>query len=196
MAPDLLATSAGEPSLPEPDRYWAAQDWEAWMCIALDQARQAGRHGEAPVGALLLGRAPDADELDRSPLILARAYNSPIRLHDPTAHAELLCLRQAARMLGNYRLPQTVLVCTLEPCLMCLGALVHARCAGLVYGAPDPKAGAARSRLDGPRLPFLNHRFWIVDGVLAAECGALLSQFFQTRRQAKKAEKELSFPGA
>lgn len=189
MGLDSLALPTGAARLPKPDPYWAGQDWPAWMRLALGLAQQAAAQGEAPVGAILLGRAPEADELDRSPLLLARACNSPIRNNDPTAHAELLCLRQAARLLGNYRLPQTVLVCTLEPCLMCLGALIHARCAGLVYGAPDPKAGAARSRLDGARLPFLNHRFWILDNILSNECGALLSGFFRERRREKKVGK-------
>jgi tRNA(adenine34) deaminase len=114
--------------------------------------------------------------------VLSRAHNAPISRSDPTAHAEILALRRGARALGNYRLEGAVLAVTLEPCLMCLGALVQARVAGLVYGAADPKAGAVASCLPGPGLPFLNHRFWAVGGVRAADCAALLQAFFRRRR--------------
>jgi tRNA(adenine34) deaminase len=143
------------------------------MGLALDQARLAASRGEAPVGAVLVARDGG---------LLAQAHNAPISLHDPTAHAELLCLRQAAQATGNYRLDAPVLVATLEPCLMCVGAMVHARIGGLVFGARDPKAGAALSCLEGPRLPFLNHRFPVLPDVRSEECGALLREFFAARR--------------
>ncbi|GAB7080512.1 tRNA adenosine(34) deaminase TadA [Megalodesulfovibrio paquesii] len=149
-------------------------DWEAVMQLALDQARQAAAHEEAPVGAVLL---------DAAGAVLARGHNAPVATADPTAHAEILTLRAAALAAGNYRLPGSVLVCTLEPCVMCLGALVHARVAGVVFGALDAKAGALVSNLPGAALPFFNHRFWTLGGVLAEDCGALLSSFFRTRRR-------------
>ncbi len=150
-----------------------AVDWAPLMRQALELAAVGRDLGEVPVAALLLSAQGD---------ILARAHNSPLTLHDPTAHAEMLCLRQAAAALGNYRLEGTVLLTTLEPCLMCVGALIHARIAGLVFGARDPKSGAVLSRLNATTLDFVNHRFWIQEGVLAEECGAVLSSFFRERR--------------
>jgi len=144
------------------------------MALAFDEACAAAREDETPVGAVLLG----ADGT-----VLARAHNRNITLHDPTAHAEILCLRQAGQQLGNYRLSETILAVTLEPCLMCVGALVHARVAGIVFAAADPKAGALVSNLDAVNLPFLNHRPWILQGVMAEECGALLKRFFLARRK-------------
>jgi len=170
-----------------PDAFWAAQDFIPWMEIALDEAAQAATAGEAPVGAVLIG--VDTTAGSSTIALFGRGRNNPIGLNDPTAHAEILCLRQAAAKLGNYRTPNTVLVTTLEPCLMCLGALVHARVSGLVIGARDPKSGAVLSQLDGTALPFLNHRLWVLDGILADRCSALLSTFFQRRRTEKKAEK-------
>lgn len=143
------------------------------MRLALEEARAAEAEGEVPVGAVLVSRDGE---------ILARAHNAPIGHHDPTAHAEILALRQAAERVANYRLDAPVLVVTLEPCLMCMGALVHARVGGLVFGAADPKTGAAASCLEVPRLPFLNHSFPVQGGVLAEECGALLKDFFAARR--------------
>jgi tRNA(adenine34) deaminase len=137
-------------------------DWAELMAPALAEARAAGDAGEVPVGAALYG--PDGS-------LLARAHNAPITLNDPTAHAEMRVLRLAAQALGNYRLEGCVLAVTLEPCLMCLGAMVHARVAGLVFGARDPKTGAALSQLEGFALP-----------VLAEECSALLRDFFAARR--------------
>lgn len=151
-------------------------EWESVMRLALEQARLAAQADEAPVGAVLL----DADGR-----LLATGHNAPIAMADPTAHAEILALRAAARATGNYRLPGSVLVCTLEPCVMCLGALVHARVAGVVFGALDPKAGAVASNLPGAALPFFNHRFWTLGGVLGDECGGLLSDFFRARRNAR-----------
>lgn len=150
------------------------------MARALRQAWQTGRRGEAPVGAVVLEAATGR--------ILAETGNAPIAQNDPTAHAEILALRQTARTLGNYRLTGCLLAVTLEPCLMCLGAIVHARIGGLVFGARDPKAGAVVSNLDGPALPFLNHRFPVLEGVLARECGLILSRFFAGRRRIKGGE--------
>ena len=152
--------------------------WRSWRLViarALKEARLAAKRGEAPVGAVVV----DA----QTGRILGEAGNSPILLSDPTAHAEILALRQAAQVTGNYRLPDAILAVTLEPCLMCLGAMTHARIAGLVFGAADPKAGAIVSRLEGPALPFLNHRFPVLHGVLADQCGGMLTRFFAQRRK-------------
>lgn len=144
------------------------------MDQALRQAMLAAGEGETPVGAVLV--SPRGE-------ILAQARNQSIRSHDPTAHAEILCLRQAAQTLGNYRLSGSILVVTLEPCLMCVGALIHARVAGVVFGAPDPKAGALVTHLPGTALPFANHKLWVISGVMEEECGSLLKRFFQQRRK-------------
>jgi tRNA(adenine34) deaminase len=142
------------------------------MQAALDQARLGLAAGEVPVGAVLVvdGR------------IVARAYNQPIASVDPTAHAEILVLREAARAVGNYRLTEASVYVTVEPCLMCVGALVHARVREAVYGAPEPKSGALVSAVRGLDLPGLNHRFEVTGGVLEAECRELIQQFFQHRR--------------
>jgi len=140
---------------------------------ALACAREAEAAGEVPVGALIV---------DATGAVVARAANAPIARHDATAHAEMLALRVAGRALGNYRLPGCVLYVTLEPCAMCVGALVHARVARIVYGAPDPKTGACGSVFDLAATAKLNHRIDVVGGVLAEECGALLKQFFASRR--------------
>ena len=142
------------------------------MRAALAEARAGLAAGEVPVGAVVV--VDDA--------IVAQAHNAPIALADPTAHAEILALRAAARKANNYRLPQATLYVTLEPCVMCCGAIVQARLARVVYGAADPKAGAVESRyrlLDDARA---NHRLDTVGGVLAAECGAVLKQFFEAKR--------------
>ena len=143
------------------------------MRLALDQARAGEAQGEVPVGAVLAGR-------DGS--ILAGAHNACLALNDPTAHAEMLALRQAAQRIGNYRLNGAILIVTLEPCLMCAGALVQARVDGVVYGAADPLAGAVSSRLDAFALPFHNHAIWHMGGVAGEECAALLRKFFHQRR--------------
>ena len=143
------------------------------MHLALEEAFWTGARGEVPIGAVAV---------HRDGRILARAGNAPITRRDPTAHAEILALRRAGEVLGNYRLPEVFLVVTLEPCLMCLGAMIHARLAGLVFGAKDPKTGAITSRLPGPELPFLNHRLPWHEGVLAEDCGRLLRGFFRRRR--------------
>ena len=140
---------------------------------ALACAREAEAAGEVPVGAVIV---------DAAGAVVARAANAPIARNDPTAHAELLALRAAGRVLGNYRLPGCVLYVTLEPCVMCVGALVHARVARIVYGAPDPKTGACGSVFDFAANAKMNHRIEVVGGVLAEECGALLKRFFAARR--------------
>lgn len=147
--------------------------WESLMREAVAEARRADQAGEVPVGALVVSGNGD---------IQARAGNAVERLRDPTAHAEMLALREACRKAGNFRLEGCVLVSTLEPCLMCTGALVHARVAGLVYGTADTKAGAAASRLDGLDLPFLNHRVWHMGGIAEELCAQLLRDFFERRR--------------
>ncbi len=143
------------------------------MRQALDCARVAEERGEVPVGAVLV----DADAR-----VVARASNGPIASNDPTAHAEILALRAAGQALANYRLPGCTLYVTLEPCAMCVGALVHARVARVVFGAADPKSGACGSVLDLPSSPAMNHRLSVTGGVLAIEAGALLREFFATRR--------------
>jgi len=147
-------------------------DAEAFMRAALAEARIGLAAGEVPVGAVVV--------LDD--VIIGQAHNAPIALSDPTAHAEVLALREAARKAGNYRLPRATLYATLEPCAMCCGAVIQARLARVVYGASDPKAGAVASRyrlLDDGRS---NHRVETLGGVLAAECGALLKEFFDDKR--------------
>jgi tRNA(adenine34) deaminase len=141
------------------------------MDQALTQARAAAAAGEVPVGAVLV----------RDGRVLADGYNQPIRAHDPTAHAEVVALRGAAAAAGNYRLPGTTLYVTVEPCLMCVGALVNARVATLVYGAPEPKFGAVSSLLRLETLS-LNHRLEVVAGVREEESRRLLVEFFRSRR--------------
>ena len=155
----------------------AGRAWEDYMRAALALARNAWDLGEVPVGALII---------DGMGAVLGTGINTPIRAQDPTAHAEIQALRAAARNVGNYRLTDGVLVVTLEPCLMCVGAIVHARLAGVVYGAHDPKTGALCSCIRGTELPFQNHRPRILGGVLEEECASLLRSFFQQRREEKK----------
>jgi tRNA(adenine34) deaminase len=143
-----------------------------YMQLALEEARASAAAGEVPIGALLV-------QEDR---ILAQGGNRTIRDNDPTAHAEIVVLREAARILGNYRLPDTTLYVTLEPCSMCAGAMIQARIARLVYGADDPRGGAVRSCFEVLSHPRLNHKVEAVSGILAAECSALLQSFFAARR--------------
>src|SRR6059036_2420589 len=143
-----------------------------FMGLALDEARRAAAEGEVPIGAVV---ALD----DR---VIGRGRNGPIAAMDPTAHAEILALRQAAREMKNYRLSGAVLYATVEPCAMCCGAALQARLARVVYGAPDPKAGAVESRYRLFADGRLNHRVEALGGVLGAECGALLKEFFGTKR--------------
>lgn len=142
------------------------------MRAALDEARKALGAGEVPVGALVV--------LDGA--IVGRGFNQPIGASDPTAHAEVVALRAAARFLGNYRLAGAVLYVTIEPCLMCVGAMVHARVGTVVFGATEPKAGALVSACRAHELPSLNHRIEVVSGVLDEECRAVIQEFFKTRR--------------
>lgn len=143
-----------------------------YMRLALGLASQAQAAGEVPVGAVVV---KDGE-------IVGRGYNAPISRHDPSAHAEMLALRDAAQHVGNYRLTGCELFVTLEPCLMCAGAIMHARIARLVYGAADPKTGACGSVLDAFAEQRLNHHAEVVAGVLADECGQKLSDFFALRR--------------
>jgi tRNA(adenine34) deaminase len=146
---------------------------ESWMREALSEARKAEAEGEVPVGAVLL----------LNERVIGRGYNSPIRMHDPTAHAEILALRQGAHNCANYRLPGSVLVVTIEPCIMCVGAMIHARVEEVIYGAADPKTGAIRSCFQLADTSQLNHSIRVISGVLEDECGSLLKSFFASRRQ-------------
>lgn len=150
----------------------AAQD-ERWMREAVVIARAAAARGEVPVGAIVV----------RDNAIIGRGGNQPIAADDPTAHAEIVALRQAAGLVGNYRLPHCSLYVTLEPCVMCAGAIMHARIARVVFGAHDPKTGACGSVVDLFSERRLNHHATITSGVLADECATLLSSFFAERRK-------------
>lgn len=143
-----------------------------WMARALDLARETAERGDVPVGAVIV----------REGLAVASAGNSREVDLDPTAHAELVAIREAASAMGGWRLPDTTLYVTLEPCAMCAGAIVLARIPRVVFGASDPKAGAAGSLIDVLGEPGLNHRPEVVGGVLATECGEVLSEFFASRR--------------
>ena len=145
---------------------------EIFMQAALDLAREAGSCGEVPVGAVVV----------RDGEIIGRGFNQPIVRHDPSAHAEVMALRDAAATLGNYRLPGCQLYVTLEPCVMCVGAIMHARIARVVFGARDPKTGAAGSVVNLFAEQGLNHHAEVVGGVAAEACGRLLSSFFAARR--------------
>jgi len=147
-------------------------DLESLMDLALAQARIAEGAGEVPIGAILI---------DSAGLQIAAGFNQPISSHDPTAHAEIVALREGARRFSNYRLPGTTLFVTVEPCLMCAGALVNARVSRVVYGAREPKWGAFESRLRLEDLK-LNHRIEVVGGIREEECAALMRDFFRNRR--------------
>ena len=149
------------------------------MRQALEQAQHAWDLGEVPVGAVVV----------KDGVVIARGYNQPIGQHDPTAHAEIVALRAAAEALGNYRLPGCELYVTLEPCVMCSGAMMHARLAKVVYGATDHKTGACGSVLNLFEQEQLNHHTAIAGGVMADECGAMLKSFFAARRAAAAAAK-------
>lgn len=145
---------------------------EGWMREALRLAREAAFHGEVPVGAVIVLNGE----------LIGSGANGPIAAHDPTAHAEMVALRQAAQRIGNYRLEGAVLYGTLEPCVMCAGALVHARIARVVFGARDLRFGGVRSKFRLADSDILNHRAVVTEGVLGAECAALLQEFFEERR--------------
>ncbi|WP_229217957.1 tRNA adenosine(34) deaminase TadA [Rugamonas apoptosis] len=162
--PDTLAPVAHQATPEELD----------FMRQALAQAQFAWDEGEVPVGAVVV----------KDGVVIARGYNRPIGQHDPTAHAEIVALRAAAEALGNYRLPGCELYVTLEPCVMCSGAMMHARLARVVYGAADPKTGAGGSVVNLYDQVQLNHHTAIAGGVLADECGTMLRQFFAARRAA------------
>ena len=150
----------------------------ALMAEALAEARRAAAEGEVPVGAVVVERGPDGS----GHRIIAAAHNRPIALNDPTAHAEMLALRQAAATLGVYRLKDAAMFVTLEPCVMCVGAMLNARIARVVYGARDDKAGALGSVYDIGRDGRLNHRFEVIGGVVESECAELMRGFFRSRR--------------
>ena len=143
------------------------------MDLALEEARRAEKAGEVPVGASLVTEAG---------AVVARGFNQPISTHDPTAHAEIVAMRAASRVIGNYRLTGLTLYCTMEPCVMCAGAIVHARIQRLVYGAADARAGAAGSIYNVLNDSRLNHQVEVVTGVREADCRKLVQSFFEKRR--------------
>ena len=149
---------------------------EIFMRVALELAKKAESLGEIPVGAVVVKNGE----------IIGRGFNAPISRHDPSAHAEMMALRDAAQRLANYRLVDCELFVTLEPCLMCAGAIMHARIARLAYGASDPKTGVCGSVVDMFAERRLNHHTEVTGGVLAEECGAMLSKFFALRRAQRK----------
>ena len=163
------------------EAHGSMQPHEVYMQIALDEARKALTIEEVPVGAVLVSAAGD---------ILAATHNRTIAEHDPAGHAEILALRGAAEKLQNYRLLNTTLYVTIEPCIMCMGAVVHARVGRLVYGAPDPKWGAAGSLYNVAADLRLNHQVDVVSGVCAAECRQLMQDFFRSRRMQFKSQGE------
>src|SRR3954471_24511232 len=146
--------------------------YDEWMATALEEAGRARDAGEVPIGAVVA--------LDG--VIVGRGFNQPILSGDPTAHAEIVAIRDAARRVGNYRLTGAVLCVTIEPCLMCVGSLVHARIGTLVYGAAEPRTGAVTSTVRGGDLPGLNHRVQVIGGVCEAACRELMQSFFRERR--------------
>jgi tRNA(adenine34) deaminase len=178
---DLELDSAQPPGLAR------ARD-ESAMRIALDQALNAQLAGEVPVGAVVMRHTPEG------PQVIATGYNRPITTHDPSAHAEIVALRHAAQLMENYRLTDCEVFVTLEPCAMCAMALMHARVKRVVYGAADPKTGAAGSVVDLFAEPRLNHHTAVQGGVLADASAALLREFFAERRAARKAERLADAP--
>ena len=148
---------------------------EEFMRTALALADEARERGEVPVGAVLV--------MDGE--ILGRGYNQPVSRNDPTAHAEIVALREAGRQSGNYRLPGSTMYVTIEPCQMCVGAMVHARVARVVYGTPEPKAGAIESAMRAHEHPSLNHRLEAAGGILEADCRNIIQTFFKERRSSE-----------
>jgi len=145
---------------------------EQYMDLALAEAQKAESAGEVPVGAIVVADGA----------VVGRGFNQPISTNDPTAHAEVVALREAARTIGNYRLSTVTMYCTVEPCVMCAGAMIHARIARLVFGVPDAKAGAAGSIYNVLTDPRLNHRVEVLSGIRQSECASLLQDFFARRR--------------
>jgi len=145
---------------------------EDYMKLALAEAKKAELAGEIPVGAIIVSEG----------IVIGRGFNQPIASNDPTAHAEIIALREAARQQRNYRLTNATMFCTVEPCAMCAGAMIHARLGQLVFGTPDPKAGAAGSIYNILTDPRLNHRVEVVNGISEDDCAALLRAFFAIRR--------------
>lgn len=146
------------------------------MQLAIALAKQAGTHGEVPVGAIVVKNGE----------IIGRGFNQPISTHDPSAHAEMVAIREAAKLLGNYRLVNCELFVTLEPCVMCLGAIFHARISRVIFGATDRKTGACGSVIDLPSIEKLNHHANFTPDICSEECGKILSDFFKQRRKDKK----------
>jgi tRNA(adenine34) deaminase len=152
---------------------------DQWMRYALNRALQAGERGEVPVGAVVV--------LDGE--LVAEGFNEPIGTHDPTAHAEIVAIRRAAQHIRNYRLrPGATLYVTIEPCQMCVGAMIHGRLTRLVYGAPEPKAGAIESQMQAHEHAAMNHRLEVTGRVLEAECREVMQRFFEGRRQAQRSQ--------
>jgi len=143
-----------------------------WMQEALVEARKAEAEEEIPIGAIIL----------LNEKVIGRGHNSSVGLRDPSAHAEIMALRHAANNIGNYRLPGSIMIVTIEPCIMCLGAMIQARVEKLIYGAPDPKAGAIHSCFELVNNPHLNHQIQVEQGILEDECASILKHFFQIRR--------------
>jgi len=160
----LQPLNGNKPSMEENDIHW--------MKHAIALAKQAQTQGEVPIGAVLV----------KDNQLLGEGWNQPIKQQDPSAHAEIIALRQAAKKLGNYRLPDTRLYVTLDPCIMCAGAMIHARIARLIFATPDPKTGAAGSVFNILQSDKLNHRVICQNNVCAIECSTLLKQFFQKKR--------------
>lgn len=154
-------------------------DAAKWMGLAIMEAKKAGELGEVPVGAVVVARGK----------VVARAHNETIRAHDPTAHAEILALRRAGRRLGLHRLTDAVIYVTLEPCAMCVGAMIQARVVSLAFGCRDPKAGAVVSLFQLASDARLNHRFTFEEGILEGDCRDLLSGFFRARRAERRARR-------
>ncbi|MDP1572030.1 MAG: tRNA adenosine(34) deaminase TadA [Vicinamibacterales bacterium] len=148
------------------------RDHQDFMRLALAEAARAREAGEVPVGAVLV--------MDGE--VVATGFNQPIASHDPTAHAEVVAVREAARRVGNYRLTGSTLYVTVEPCLMCVGAMIHARVGTVVFGAPEPRAGALGSSIAAHEAPGLNHRLQVVAGILESECRDVMQRFFRERR--------------
>ncbi len=156
--------------IPSPPQNWT---WEKLMDEAYYEAQQANKNNEVPVGAIIV-------HLDGT--IIARSYNSPIKLSDPTAHAEILAIRSAGMYKNTYRLNDCIMIVTLEPCLMCVGAIIHARLKGIVYGAAEKNTGAITSCISGLDLHFHNHTTWHIGGIQGQQCAKILHTFFSQRR--------------